>query len=298
MRIRPFQYHTARSLEGALYKLNQYGPEIKPLAGGTDLVLALKQKTIAPAHLLNLLDLHDLDFVRQDDSTIRIGALARHATVATHPLLSGGLAMLAEAAGFIGSWQIRNIGTIGGNLCNASPAADSTPPLLALEAKVVVADLDGEREIPLQSFFTGPGSTSLRANQLLKEIIVPKRDCRSAGTYLKLMRKQGVDLSVVGVAFYGELDQSRQRLQRVAVAMGGVAPTPIRAPEAEAELSGLSYKKALRKIPVAAKAAVAATRPINDVRASARYRQAVVDVYVQRAASKVLEILFSKDEQR
>jgi carbon-monoxide dehydrogenase medium subunit len=297
MRIPSFQYHTAGSLKEALQKLDRYSPEVKPLAGGTDLVLAMKQKIVAPAHLLNLLDIQELDYIREIDSAIRIGALTRHATVAAHPLLVKRFPMLAEAAGLIGSWQVRNVGTIGGNLCNASPAADSAPPLLALDAKVIMAGPDGEREIPLESFFTGPASTLLGTNQLLKEVIVPKRECRSAGLYLKLMRKQGVDLSVVGVAFHGELDKAGEIVERVAVAMGGVAPTPIRAPKAEAELAGLSYEKALEKIDVAAKAAVAATLPITDVRASAAYRQAIVDVYVRRAARSVLKILFSKDEQ-
>lgn len=297
MRIRPFQYHTAASLHEAVRTLSQYSPEIEPVAGGTDLVLALKQKKVAPAHLLNLLDIQELDNIRDSDGAIRIGALIRHAVTATHPVVVEHLPMLAQATELIGSWQIRNRGTIGGNLCNASPAADSAPPLLALGARVVIAGPKGEREMPLTSFFTGPGSTSLRSDELLKEVVVPRRECRSAGTYLKLTRKHGVDLSVVGVAFYGELDRAGENLKRIAVALGGVAPTPIRAREAEAELIGLSYEKAIKKIPNAAKAAVAASRPIDDVRASAEYRRAIVDVYVRRAACRVLKALFGKGEQ-
>ena len=295
MRIRSFEYHTAISIDEALHKLDQYSPEIKVLAGGTDLVPAMKQKEISPRHLLNLLDITDLDYILEDKSTLRIGALARHSELASHPVMIDKFPMLAEAAGLIGSWQIRNSGTIGGNLCNASPAADSAPPLLALGASAVIATSGGEEEIPISSFFTGPGSTVLKPNQLLKEITIPIRKCRSSGTYLKLTRKQGVDLSVVGVACYGELDEKNEKLQRVTVAMGGVAPTPIRAQEAEGELTGLSYEKAMEKIPAAARAAVAATLPISDVRASAEYRRAVVDVYVRRAAAKVIGTLFNKD---
>jgi CO/xanthine dehydrogenase FAD-binding subunit len=245
--------------------------------------------------VLNLLDIADLDHVRVDKRGIRIGALTRHSRLAAHPVATDLIPMVAKAVGLIGSWQIRNMATIGGNLCNASPAADSAPPLLALEARAVLVDANGEREIRLESFFTGPGSTVMEPNQLLKEVVVPVPARRSCGTYLKLMRKRAVDLSLVGVAFYAELDESEERLQRVAVAMGGVAPTPIRAPEAEAELTGLSYDKAVAKIPAAAKAAVAGTRPITDVRATAEYRRAIVDVYVRRAAADVLKTLFLKD---
>lgn len=295
MRIRSFTYHTVKSIDEALHKLDQYSPEIKVLAGGTDLVPAMKQKDISPRHLLNLLDISELCHVTEDKSVLRIGALVRHSELASHPLITNNCSILSEAVGLIGSWQIRNIATIGGNLCNASPAADSAPPLLALDASVTITESGEEKEIPVLSFFTGPGSTVVRPNQLLKEIVIPIRKCKSFGTYLKLTRKQGVDLSVVGVAFYAELDENNERLERVSSALGGVAPTPIRASEAEAELTGLSYKKALEKIPTAARAAVAATHPITDVRASAEYRRAIVDVYVQRAATKVLGTLFDKD---
>lgn len=291
MRLRSFQYHTANRLGDALEKLDEYAPEIKALAGGTDLVLAMKQKRTTPKHVLNLLEIRDLDGVLKADSAIHIGALTTHSRLASHSMIIEPFPMLAEAAGLIGSWQIRNVATVGGNLCNASPAADLAPPLLALEAKAILVDSNGGREIPLQSFFTGPGSTVMKPNQLLKEVVVPVRACRSCGTYLKLMRKRAVDLSLLGVAFFAELDDSGERLQRVSVAMGGVAPTPIRASDAEAELTGLSCEKALERISTAAKAAVAATSPIDDVRASADYRRAVVEVFVQRAANKVLSCL-------
>jgi len=283
----------ATNLSDALDKLDQYGPEARVVAGGTDLVLAMKHKTILPPRVISLHNVRDLDFVREEDSTVRIGALARHADLAENPTLHRAFPILCEAVGLIGSWQIRNVATIGGNLCNASPAADSAAPLLALDARLVVAEADGEKEIPIGAFFAGPGETALEPNQILKEIVVKRPKSRSAGCYLKLMRKKAVDLSLVGVAFHAETDQAGEKLARVAIGLGGVAPTPIRAPEAEASLTGLSYKEAIRGVSEAARAAVAATQPISDVRASADYRRAIVEAYTRRAAEKVLNMLFN-----
>jgi carbon-monoxide dehydrogenase medium subunit len=293
MRIRPFEYHTATSHSDVLDKLAKYGPDAKVVAGGTDLVLAMKHKTILPRVVISLHKVSELDFVREENSAIQIGALARLSDLVTNAALNDSLPILCEAVSLIGSWQIRNVATLGGNICNASPAADSAAPLLALDAQVVIADAGGEKKMPLSAFFTGPGSIALKPNQLLKEIVVERPKARSAGCYLKLMRKKAVDLSLVGVAFQAETDQAAEKLTRVAIGLGGVAPTPIRAPEAEASLMGLSCDEALKVLPQAAQAAVAATHPISDVRASAEYRRAIVQVYVQRAGEKILNALLN-----
>jgi len=295
MRIRPFEYHAPADLEEALNLLVEFGPEAKVLAGGTDLVLAMKHKTILPPQLISLSKIEGLGVVREETSTVRIGALATHSNLSRNVLLNKSLPMICKAVSLIGSWQIRNVATIGGNLCNASPAADSAAPLLALDARVVIADSKGEREIPLSSFFAGPGTTALGPGQLLKEIVVDRPKGRSAGCYLKLMRKKAVDLSLVGVAFLAEVDDSGKKLSKVAIGLGGVAPTPIRASEAEAMLAGLAYDKVIKALPGAARAAVAATRPISDIRASADYRRSMVDVYVRRAGVEAIHSLFNRE---
>ncbi|OPX40124.1 MAG: hypothetical protein B1H11_00975 [Desulfobacteraceae bacterium 4484_190.1] len=291
MRIRPFEYHAAVNLEDALTQLGEYGPDAKVLAGGTDLILAMKHKKVLPPRVISLNKVRGLSSVREEDSAMRIGALATHSQLSRDAILQENIPMLCEAVSLIGSWQIRNIATIGGNLCNASPAADSAAPLLALDARAVIADMEGEREIPLRSFFTGPGITALARNQLLKEIVIERSNAPSAGCYIKLMRKKAVDLSLVGVAFQAETDRAGEKLTRVAIGLGGVAPTPIRAPEAEAMLTGLKRNEVLKALPDAARAAVAVTRPISDIRASAEYRQAMVDVYVRRAGERVVNAL-------
>ncbi len=179
MRIRPFDYWAAPGLDEALNELDLHGADAKVIAGGTDLVLNMKKKNILPRRVISLHNLHELDFVKPEDSGVRIGALTKHADLAANPFLKQHLPILCEAVGLIGSWQIRNVGTIGGNLCNASPAADSAPPLLVLDAQLILASKSAEKKIPLDSFFTGPGETALEPGQILKEIVIelPKQRC-------------------------------------------------------------------------------------------------------------------------
>lgn len=293
MRIRPFEYHTANTLEDALVFMGQHGPETKILAGGTDLVLLMKKKKAMPQQVFSLLNLKELDFVRAEGRTVRIGSLTRHADLAKHGLLKDDFSILCQASALIGSWQIRNVGTLGGNLCNASPSADSAPPLLALDARIVIAQAGQEKEIALSDFFTGPGTTVLEPHQILKEIVLVRPQSGCAGCYHKLRRRKAVDLSLASVAFQAEADTDGRTLARVAIGMGGVAPTPIRAPEAETVLIGHTYEDALKKIDDCVAAAVAATRPIDDIRASAAYRRSVVASYVRQSAEKVLRTLLN-----
>ena len=295
MRIRSFDYYSAANLNDALERLEHYGTDARVLAGGTDLVLAMKQGQTVPAHVVSLHRVKELDYVNREGSMIRIGSLAKHADLAVAPILKDNFPILCEAVRLIGSWQVRNVATIGGNLCTASPSADSAPPLLALGARAVIADRTGDKEMDLGPFFRGPGETVLGPTQLLKEIIIPCSRKPSAGCFLKLMRKKAVDLALVNVAFYAETDPSMSKLTQVAIAMGGVAPTPIRSPEAEASLLNLSYPEALEKIQGAARLAVEATRPISDTRASADYRRIVVETFVRRAGEKTLNTLFKRE---
>jgi CO/xanthine dehydrogenase FAD-binding subunit len=291
MRIRSFDYWEAPSLDEALTELQVSGADAKVIAGGTDLVLNMKKKKILPRRVISLHYLKELDFVRTKDSEVRIGALTRHADIAADPWLKSHLPIMCEAAGLIGSWQIRNVGTIGGNICNASPAADSAPPLLALNAQLIVASKKAEKKIPLASFFTGPGETVLETDQILKEIVIEIPQQPSAGCYLKLRRRKAVDVSLAGVAFQAETESDGRTLARVGIALGGVASAPIRVADAEAVLVGLTVDQALGKISNCAGIAAQAASPIDDVRATASYRRTIVEVFVRQCAQKVLGTL-------
>jgi len=285
------------SMPESLEFLERFGSEVKILAGGTDLVLAMKEKRALPKNVLNIRGVSELDFVNLEDGQLRIGALTTHTSISGHDLIGTRVPALAEATGLIGSWQIRNVATIGGNLCNASPAADSAPPLLAYGAQVTVADAEGETRKPLEEFFTGPGTTSLKPRQLLKEIVIELPKGRSTSCYHKLMRKKAVDLSVVGVAVMIELDEPGDRLIQAGIGLGGVAPTPIHAVEAEELLTGLTINEAMEKVREASRMAMGATAPINDVRASADYKREMVGVFTKRGLEKVLTNLAQKQER-
>jgi aerobic carbon-monoxide dehydrogenase medium subunit len=291
MRIRPFDFRKAHSLSDAINQLDQIGPNAQVIAGGTDLVLNLKKKKALPKAIISLHSLRNLDYVQEKNGVIHIGALAKHADLAANPILQEKLSILCQAVGLIGSWQIRNVGTIGGNICNASPAADSAPPLLTLDAEVVIATPQGEKAIPISSFFLGPGKTVMNPNEILKEIYIKTPVNRSVGCYLKLRRRKAVDISSAGVAFQAELDSSGQKLAHVKIALGGVAPTPMRVPEAENCLCGLSLDEAIQKIPMCAEAATNAAKPIDDLRATAEYRRTIVNVFIHRSAQQVLTTL-------
>jgi carbon-monoxide dehydrogenase medium subunit len=291
MRIRPFDFKAAVSLQDALNQLDQAGSGARLLAGGTDLVLNMKKKNILPSTLISLHSIKNLEYVEEKNGMIHIGAMAKHADLAINPILEKEMSILCQAVGLIGSWQVRNIGTIGGNLCNASPAADSAPPLLALDASVVIATLKGDKIIPITSFFCGPAQTIMKSNEILKEILIKKPVNPSAGCYLKLRRRKAVDISLAGVAFQAETDSTGKRIDQVKIALGGVAPTPIRVPDAETCLTGLCIDDAIEKIALCAQKAARASKPIDDVRATADYKSTIVNVFVQRCAQHVLTTL-------
>jgi len=294
MRIRPFDFRVADSLTDALNQLDQAGPDARVIAGGTDLVLNLKKKTVQPSVVISLHPLKNLEYVEEKDGVIHIGAMAKHADLAVHPILENQVSILRQAVGLIGSWQVRNAGTIGGNLCNASPAADSAPPLLALDSEVVIATQKGEKTVPITSFFRGPGQTVMEPNEILKEVRIKSPVNPSAGCYLKLRRRKAVDISLAGVAFQAETDASGKKIEKAGIALGGVAPTPIRVPEAETYFKGVSIEDAFDKIEICAKACVRAAKPIDDVRASADYKRTIVNVFAQRCAQHVLTTLKNK----
>lgn len=291
MPIYPFEYHAPKNLLEAVEVLKRLGPDAMVLAGGTDMLPALKARAVRPDAVVSLHAVKDLNYITKEDGCLRVGALACHTDLADSRLVKDTVPILAQACGLIGSWQIRNTATIGGNLCNASPVADTATPLLVLDASVVLQSPDGNREMTVHKFFTGPGTTELGFGELLKEIRIPLPGTGSAGCYLKLMRRKALDLALVGVAIQAEPDLDRHRVRRLAIALGGVAPTPIRVSEAENLLAGLDYAAALGAVPKAARMAVSATNPITDVRASANYRRMITETYVAKGLKTLFETL-------
>ncbi len=276
--MKRFEYLAPRSLKEALQILSDR-PEAIPLAGGTDLLVRVKEGSRSVETLLSLKRVPEL---RQyaHNGTLILGSTVTVGRIAADPRIQQAYTALAVGAGLIGSVQIRNVATVGGNLCNASPSADTAPPLLVLGAQAVIAGAQGERTIPLEEFFEEPGRTALQAGELLTAITLPQPAQRSGSFYLRHTPRARMDLAVVGVAAAVTVEADGSIVD-ARLALGAAAPVPLRARQAEALLAGQVLTDELWR-EVGATAAREA-EPIDDQRASAEYRRHLVDVLTRRA---------------
>ena len=285
MPLPPFEYLAPRSLEEALDMLGRHGAAARPMAGGTDLLLKLRHG--GPVrYVVGLRNIPGLDYVRFDkERGLAVGPMASLAGVASHPDVARFYPALAQAAAATATVQIRNMGTVTGNLCNASPAADTATPLWVHGAEVVLARPDGERVLPLASFFRGPGQTALEGPELVREIRVSPPGAGEASDYQRLSQRSKVDITAVSVAALVALDGAGLCV-RARLALGAVGPTPLGAPAAEAALVGAALTP--DRLAQAAVLAAAAARPISDVRASAGWRKKMVEVLARRALAAAI----------
>jgi len=288
-RLRAFEYHAPTSLNEAISLLQEHGEAARPLAGGTDLVVQMKEnatKFAAPAHIVSLLRVPELGGIEFSESEgLRIGAGATMAQVADSPIIRERYRAIAEGAALVGSIQTMNMATVGGNLCNAAPSADIAPPLLAFEAEAVIVGPSGRRKLVLEEFFLGPGKTALAADELLAEVRVPLPPPGSGSAYDRHTPRKQMDIAVVGVA--AALTMAGERIERARVALGAVAPTPVRAPQAEAALEGQAPSDEL--FARAADVSAAECSPIADLRGSAEFRRHIVRVMTKRMLREALD---------
>ncbi len=283
-----FEYLAPSSLEEALSTLDRRRNQARILAGGTDLIVQMRHSQICPPLIVDAKKIPELNRLEWSEGEgLHIGAAVPLSKVATFPPLMEKFGILAQACSAIGSVQIRNRATVGGNICNAAPSADTPPPLLCLGARAVVASLNGTRVVPLESFFLAPGQTALDPNELLVEIEIPTPPTSSAGCYLRHTPREEMDIAVVGVASLLVLEG--KTLQDAKIALGAVAPTVIRAPQAEAVLTGRAPSQDL--IEETATRAAEAIEPISDVRGSAEYRRELVKVLTRRTLKRACEAL-------
>jgi CO/xanthine dehydrogenase FAD-binding subunit len=273
--MHPFEYHAPATLPEALAILADFGGAARALAGGTDLLLKLKAERLAPSAVVNIKRVPQLHS-RVVNSHVSLGALTTLSELRASPTIRSRLPALATAAGTMASVQIRNLATLGGNLCNAAPSADLGPILMALEATALIAGPQGERELPLEEFFTGPGQTALLPGELLTAVrIMP---ATGLSTYLKLAPRACMDIAVVGIGLALYLEAGI--CQRARIVLGAVAPTPLRARRAEEALVGQRLTAEL--IEHAAQLAGEAAQPIDDVRGTAWYRRRMVVTLTRR----------------
>ena len=278
--MKSFEYIRPSTVAEACAALAALDGRAKVLAGGTDLVVQMRQAGLEPAALVSLRDVPGLAFVQlESDGGLTLGAATPLATVENSPDVKAAFPAIAEAASFIGSVQVRTRATVGGNLCNAAPSADMAPILLAYDAMVTITDGRGERTMPLEDFFTGPGQTVLKPGELLRSIAVPP-PALCFGKYYKTFRS-AMDCCTVGVAARVAFAAGTSVVEDARVALGAVAPTPIRAQACERLLVGRPLDETL--IERACLAATQDAQPISDVRATADYRMTLVTVLSKRA---------------
>jgi carbon-monoxide dehydrogenase medium subunit len=284
--VRRFELALPRTVEECLEILAGRAGDTRLVAGGTDLLPQLKNGLVKPARVVDLSGVAALRAVQQaNGGGLRLGAAATARAIELDPAIRSAYPALAEGAALVGSVQIRNLATVGGNLCNAAPSADMAPPLLALDAEAVIAGPSGQRRVPLASFFTGVRQTVLGPDELLVALVVPAPARGSGGQYLRHTPRRELDIAVVGVASQLTLADGVCATARIALA--AVAPTPVRATAAEAVLTGQAPTPAL--IERAAELAAGAARPISDQRGSADFRRHLVRVLTRRTLATAHE---------
>jgi len=279
--MKPFSYFAPAKLAEAVDILAAHEGEACALAGGTDLLLKMKAGRLAPKAIVNIKripELRGLSF----NSHLTLGALTTLEEIRRSPIIRQHYPALADAAATMASVQIRNLASVGGNLCNAAPSADLAPILIALDAVAHLSGPAGERRVPLDAFFTGPGTTVLGAGEMLVSIEVPPPG--GPALYLKHAPRACMDIAIVGVGL--ALRVREGRCEEARVVLGAVAPTPLRARRAEAELAGGPIRP--ERIEAAARAAAEEARPIDDVRGSAWYRRRMVEVLVRRGLNAMI----------
>ncbi|MCA1987710.1 MAG: xanthine dehydrogenase family protein subunit M [Desulfarculus sp.] len=283
-----FEHHQPTSLEEALDILTRHGAEAKLMGGGTDLVMKMRAGALEPRHVVGLGRVAGLNRISyRDDDGLVIGGSTRISEVAAHPEVRRHYPALAHACSVMATPQIRNMGTVAGNLANAAPSADTAAPLLACRASVVLVERGGRRQVKLTDFFKGPGLTDLEPGEILEAIRVPAPPNRCGSAYQRLSERSQVDIAAVGVAGFVALDLAGAIIG-VRLALSAVAPTPVRCPEAEAILEGqIPTPELLRR---ASAACVRASRPIDDLRASANYRRSMVQVLSLRVLEQCLAL--------
>lgn len=280
MTLPRFEYIVPETIEEACRLLKEKGAHAKVMAGGTDLLLKMRRRLLEPKTVIGLKKIRSLHgIVLQKGKGLTIGAGALLSEVAAHPGIRRFFPAVAYAAWETANVQIRNMGTLVGNLCNAAPSADNAPTLLVLEAEVLIMGTEGERRLPITQFFKGPGDTALESGQIVTAVRVPWPPQHSAAAYRTISARGNVDISAVGVAAMVVMD--RTSCAEARIALGAVAPVPMRARRAEQVLKGRPFME--ETVKAAARAAAKECSPISDVRASAEWRREMVEVLTERA---------------
>ena len=315
--MKKFDYLKPKTFDEALSLLAKYGEKAKLIAGGTDVIVMIKQKAIAPDVLISLQGIPALDQMIYNGS-LSIGPMVTHRAIEKSEVIKNNFSALADAVDDLGSVQIRNVATIGGNICTAAPSADTATPLLVLGTQVKIKSIKEERTVPIEEFFKGPGESVLKTGEMVKELSIPKPLPNTGSAYYKLQRRLALDLPILGVSVLLSLDKNKVTCsdllctaspistilhkmeddeivcKDVRIALGVAAPTPMRALKAEALLRGKKLSDEL--LEETANIASQEAQPRDSIRGEAWYRKDLIRVLVKRMAMKSIERVVRPEE--
>ncbi len=282
----PFEYRTPKNLKEVNATLKEFGGDAKLIAGGTALVIMMKQRLVRPTCLVSLRSVRGLNGIELKNGGIAIGGLATHREVEGSALIRRRLPMLAETYHHVATLRVRNMATVGGGLAHADPNQDPPPSLIALGATVKATSANGSRVIPLDEFFKDYYETVLEQDEIITEVMVPKLAPNTGAAYIKFLPRTADDYATVSAAAVLTLDKTRRTIADVRIALGSVGVTPIRAKEAEDMLRGQPLKA--DAFAAAGEKAKEAVDPVSDFRGSAGYKKDMAAVFVRRALEKAL----------
>lgn len=280
------KYFEPKTVEECCQLLKEYGSDAKILAGGTDIVPRLKNKVIRPKAVVGIWNIPQIDAIAVGKEGLELGAAAQLRRISQDKSLEKDYKVIMEAAGNVSSMQVRNVATIGGNACNASPSADAIQGLMAMDAKAVIAGIDGTREVAIEDFFTGPGKTVLEKGEMLLSFKVPAPKQCTGAVYKKFAIRGDTDISIVGVACRLTL-QKDGTVEEARISLAAVAPKPIRVNAVEKLLVGKKLTAEL--IEKAGEVAADSCSPISDQRATAEYRKEMIRVWTRHAIEEAEE---------
>jgi carbon-monoxide dehydrogenase medium subunit len=295
--MRPFKYLTPKTLDEAISLHESHGAQARYVAGGTDVLVKIKEGKVTPDYLISLKHIigQDRPFLNHETGELYIGAFCTHRSIEQSTLVQHQYPIIHDAVKNIGSVQIRNVATIGGNLVNAVPSADGAIPLIALDAKANIYGTKGQRSIDLRRFFLGPGQCDLDGGEILTEIVIPPLAPRTGSAYIKHGRREAMELPMLGVGVLLSLEEDMSTCSNVRICLGVAAPIPFRAMEAEKYLKGKTVDEI--NLTEAGKIAGQESKVRDSIRGVAWYRREMVGVLVKRMGLKALERAKEKSKE-
>lgn len=290
-RMKPFKYLSPTTIEEAISFYGRHSETAKYVAGGTDVIVKVKEGWMEPDYLISLKKIAELSELYKNETTgdLSIGAAVTHATLEKSLMIQNEYPIIYDAVSNIGSLQVRNVGTIGGNLINAVPSADGAIPLIALDGVALLHGPDGERSCEVKDLFIAPYKTILKPGEILKKITIPPQDANTGSAYIKFGRRKAMELPLIGIGVLLTVDDDLVTCTKARIVLGVAAPTPMRAFDAEKILVG---KKIDEEILIAAGKIAAEESKVRDsVRGQAWHRKEMIRVHVRRMGLKCLDII-------